>query len=98
MSYDTAPTIDPTHLRALEARQRVIEVRPKRAAKPQLPPELVQDPTVCITLYENAISWYEAAIRAYEVDDDVTGDYCVAFGDAYLASAQACEQNSTPFR
>jgi hypothetical protein len=87
-------SLSEAHKKALEARQKMLDARPKDIIPP-LPDKIVPDHTHCVHYFESAARHYLVAQGAYSAGDMVTGHMYEVFAYQDMMLGQACEAQMT---
>ena len=88
MSSDDLPR--ETRQKALEARKKMLDVRPKDSTPP-LPETIVPGGVDCSAYYRVAAELYVRAAEAYSAGDVVTGHTFELWAHQYILFGQTCE-------
>jgi hypothetical protein len=87
MSNDAA--LDEAQEKALEARQKMLDARPKDTIPP-LPDRIVPDRTICLTYFQTAATLYSMAAEAYSRGDVAAGQMVEFSAYQHMLLGQAC--------
>ncbi len=87
MSSDAA--LNEVHQKALEARQKMLDARPKDTIPP-LPERIIPGPTNCFIYFEMAAHFYSRAAAAYSSGDVATGQIFEFWAYQHMLLGQAC--------
>jgi hypothetical protein len=89
--------VSEAHQKALEARTKMLDVRPKDTIPP-LPDSTVSDVANCAQYFQTAGTLYALAAQAYASGDVITGHTYELWAFQHLAIGQACEEATGPAR
>lgn len=87
-------SLSKAHQKALEARRKMLDVRPKDRMPP-LPDSIVPDRTNCLQYFQIAGDIYFMAAEAYSAGDVITGHTYELWAYQYIMLGQACERETT---
>jgi hypothetical protein len=82
------------HQKALEAREKMLDARPKDTIPP-LPERIIPDRTNCFIYFQTAVHFYSLATQAYSAGDVVTGQMFELWAYQHMTLGQACEAQTT---
>ena len=83
-------SLDEARQKALEARKKMLGVRPEEAIPP-LPDSAIRDFTSCLHYFETAGQLYLLAAEAYAAGDIVAGHTYELWAYQYLLLGQTCQ-------
>jgi hypothetical protein len=89
----TSDLLRESHKKALDARQKMLDVRPKDAIPP-LPDRILPDHTGCLHYFETAAHLYLMAAGAYSAGDLITGHTYELSAYQYLMLGQTCAEQT----